>query len=349
MNGRFAEDNNLRKIHRIFAPEKLLFVGRRLVRQLVPIKARIYFGNNVRYLRGLMNRRRFLSAEEISQLFDRVEVVREVESTNLQSSMEVLILCSRKHLNKLQISLEQARKLYGEALKVTILHEDSPESDSYSRSLAKSSTIFLNEKVFKQDIEKLERVLGRFNPDRYTWVLQQCLKTLYVAQSRAPVLILDCDTLLTRNIDFVGNGKSVLLVGSKPHSKFHYPYSIHVEKYLGKKASSINFVHHCQLQYPEIVREIYSLDPIKGLESWLLKGLVPFEFSSVSEFQTYGEFVLQRYPETVKLYSHEHCMQGIKVDSNQSYRLNVLTEGVGGEHLSRTCAKACDLLTWYWE
>ena len=320
-------------------------LARLLVRKFTPIKGRIFVGNCVRKFRRSRNIEFIKFSEEISKMLDKVVVVQELTQTRDSQNMEVLILCSLKHLDKLAINIDCLRKIYDSELKITILHQDMQEVKSFARSLTNTNTFFLNESVFKQDISKLDSTLRRFNPDRYTWLLQQCLKILYVGQSETPVLILDCDTLITHKIHFQAGGRSLLFVGSKTHSEFHYPYSIQVRKFLGKSASPINFVHHCQLQHPEIINEIYSQNLLSGLEKWLRKGLVPFEFSSVSEFQTYGEFMLQRYPETITLYSHEHHLQGVD-EKQKSYKQMAPELSM---HLSRNCQKPCDLLTWYFK
>lgn len=159
-----------------------------------------------------------------------------------------------------------------------------------------------NESKFSAEIKFLQNDIERFNPSRRSWILQQCLKTIFVAKSKLPVLIIDSDTFVKKEINVIGNGVQILYAGND----FHYPYSRHIRKFLDIYSVGLSFVHHVQLQKPEIVCEIYGQNFLQGISNWLKCGVALAEFSPVSEFQTYGDFIIQKYPEQVKLNFHTH-------------------------------------------
>jgi hypothetical protein len=158
------------------------------------------------------------------------------------------------------------------------------------------------ESDYKNELSELNLEIKKFSSNRQTWIRQQVLKSLFVGSNSKPTVILDSDTYIMKNLCFENNSVQMLLCGSD----FHSPYSRHLKKFLGIVPTATSFVHHCQLQYPEFVREIYGQDLISGLKRWLRLGIKFAEYSAVSEFQTYGDYVLSKYPDRVKLFFHKH-------------------------------------------
>lgn len=158
------------------------------------------------------------------------------------------------------------------------------------------------ESDYKNDLSELNNEISKFSINRQSWIKQQVLKSLFVGSNTNPTIILDSDTYLMKSLCFENNSVQLLLCGPD----FHSPYSKHLKKFLGIIPTATSFVHHCQLQYPELVREIYGQDLISGLKKWLSLGIKIAEYSAVSEFQTYGDYVLSKYPDRVKLFFHKH-------------------------------------------
>lgn len=317
--------------------------ARRLLRSLTSLKARAFVGKVFRALRKNRNRRLIEISVIVSKIVDTTDITLHAPALQAEPQFTVLIMCSSRDLEKLLINLKQLRILYGETLKIAVLHQDSDVFEEIDVKENLSNIYFINENTYHEELSQIGQIVRRFNPDRHSWILQQCLKTIYVAGQKSPVLILDCDTLITKKIDFLPDGKNLLLVGSKEHSHYHFPYSAQFSKYMGVEATPINFVHHCQIQFPEIVKEIYSKDTIRGINRWLLAGLKPFEFSAVSEFQTYGEFMFSYYPERIRLFSHRHHLEhldGLKIRQH----LDMSTDLT--RHLMQKCNPSCDLVTW---
>jgi hypothetical protein len=165
--------------------------------------------------------------------------------------------------------------------------------------------------------------------------LQQCLKTIFVGFSELPILIIDSDTFVKNGFEVIGNGVQQLYVGND----FHYPYSRHIKKFLMINPIGLSFVHHVQLQKPEIIREIYGSDIVTGLRLWLRTGVALAEYSPVSEFQTYGDYILHKYPETVRLNFHIHHLLDAREFKRQ---LGENPQQALGSHLENC---DCDFIT----
>jgi hypothetical protein len=182
---------------------------------------------------------------------------------------------------------------------------DSDQKRKISVSLKKIE--FLTDAHYESFFSDLRVEINLFNPDRRNWIKQQLIKTIYVYDSNTPTLIVDSDTFILNSINFINAEKQLLLIGEG----FHFPYSRHTKKFLKTNPFPFSFVHHVQLQVPQILKEIYGDNLITGLQRWLRDGRARFEFSPISEFQTYGDYLLSRYPERVALYSHIHELEDV--------------------------------------
>jgi len=185
-------------------------------------------------------------------------------------------------------------------------------------------------------LEEMKVEIENYNPDRRSWIKQQIIKTAFVYNSTLPILIVDSDTFFNPNLIFVSSSKQLLLVGDG----FHFPYSRHIRKYMKYWPLPISFVHHVQLQRPEIVQEIYGSDLIKGLKLWLKTGYAKFEFSAVSEFQTYGDYLLRTRPGEVQLLFPSKVDIDVKAESLELKIQEMIEDRdkhhfvtIGGKHL----------------
>jgi hypothetical protein len=250
---------------------------------------------------------------------------------------EILLLCTSNDFYILEENLKHIQKRAPkECQRISIIVDKDSEYLNNRIELNKWQGIaVIEESRYAKEVSELQRAIDRFNPMRQNWILQQCLKTLFVGASDLPVLIIDSDTFVNLNFHFIGGGVQLLCVGND----FHYPYSRHINKFLKIDPMGLSFVHHVQLQQPQIVQEIYGENVVAGLIRWLESGLAQAEPSPVSEFQTYGDFILHNYPEKVKVFFHNHHFQdAVFFKSN----LNLGMELALAPHL-QNCG--CDLVT----
>jgi hypothetical protein len=217
---------------------------------------------------------------------------------------EILILCTSKDFYILEHNLDHLiRNIPQQCTKINVLlNGEKKVLEGIAEARQWKNVNVIEELDFLKEIEKLQGDIGLYNPSRRTWILQQCLKTIFVGFSELPILIIDSDTFVKNGFEVIGNGVQQLYVGND----FHYPYSRHIKKFLMINPIGLSFVHHVQLQKPEIIREIYGSDIVTGLSLWLRTGVALAEYSPVSEFQTYGDYILHKYPEMVRLNFHTH-------------------------------------------
>lgn len=226
---------------------------------------------------------------------------------------QVLMLTTIIDLEIAILNLEFLSRSNSMISKFVLITDEKLDSDQKNRINANLKKIeFLADIDFESFFSDLRLEINLFNPDRRSWIKQQLIKTIFVYNSNTPTLIVDSDTFILGRLKFINVEKQLLLIGEG----FHFPYSRHTKKFLKTNPFPISFVHHVQLQIPQILKEIYSDNLIAGLRQWLRLGRARFEFSPISEFQTYGDYVLSRYPERVALYSHTHQLEDVNQFKN---------------------------------
>lgn len=285
--------------------------------------------NSWRRFNRLRRQSRIDLSFQISQLTSNCLITPFVENIEpgREIGFDVLITCSKQHARFLEMNIQNLTRLYGEKTKIQVIHAKDLNLGSL-RGIRNENISFLSEDLILGKLERRIPAITRYNPDRQNWLRQQLIKTFYVHKSKKPILIIDVDTFLCRAINFLANRKSLLLVGSKNHSHYHVPYSEHIAKFLGTTTLPFNFVHHVQIQVPERVREIYSDDIESGLNKWLALGSKFREFSAVSEFQTYGEFMLMNHPEEIALFDHNHHLEKLSNCIEKKKELQYVRENI---------------------
>lgn len=158
---------------------------------------------------------------------------------------------------------------------------------------------------FDHDIvgEELWRAIEAEKPGG--WVVQQLVKFSVVLQPQSrPTLILDSDTvLLSPKTWLAGNQKQLLQVAHE----FEPRYMDLVRKHFRlEKSLGLSFVTHHQMMQPDIVREMFPNGPASLLEWWRESLLT--EGAHLSEYEAYGTYLLERYPNRVALGSWSNLL-----------------------------------------
>jgi hypothetical protein len=128
------------------------------------------------------------------------------------------------------------------------------------------------------------------------WHLQQVLKlSLARASSQAGTLIVDADTVLLSSKTWLTEEGVQLLQFSE---EFHQPYMDHFRGFFNvPKSLGVSFVTHYQLMQSDVVNEMFP--DTESLLSWLRFGESDSSLK-ISEYESYGSFVLGRHPTRVK-------------------------------------------------
>ena len=107
-------------------------------------------------------------------------------------------------------------------------------------------------------------------------------------------LILDADTvLLSPKIWLNSEGTQILCIANE----YHLPYKEHIRKVFGGQTHLLSFTTHYQLMQRDFVREIFGQNS-EGLIEWV-KAADFNESFSISEYETYGEWMIKRKPNQI--------------------------------------------------
>ena len=133
--------------------------------------------------------------------------------------------------------------------------------------------------------------------DRSGWIFQQLLK--YNSSTRvtqAHYMIIDADTVLLRRQRFGEEGRYRLRCADD----YHLPYFRVYEKLTGfRPTTEVSFIAHHMLFCVQVLRRLQArMQEVSGLPWYqaILNNLDPGEMSSVSDYETYGCWLLDQEP-----------------------------------------------------
>jgi len=153
--------------------------------------------------------------------------------------------------------------------------------------------VLTDENVLGADIAN---AIARLVPqDRRGWITQQIIKfRVALFSGEVATLILDADTILLKPRIFLdAQGIQILCIATEYHS----PYKEHQRKVFGGQNHLLSFVTHHQLMKRDTLRGIFGQNG-EGLLHYI--NLADFsERSAVSEYDTYGEWILAHKPNEI--------------------------------------------------
>lgn len=135
-----------------------------------------------------------------------------------------------------------------------------------------------------------------YQTSRHSWIRQQLLKFLAVLSSEAAgSLVVDSDTVLLSPRTWLDTtGMQCLDISFH----YHLPYKTHLQEFLQRSTFPASFVTHYQLMQRKILQELFGFGG-EGLLGWIKSG-DPSELSPISEYETYGEYLLDTHYSSVK-------------------------------------------------
>lgn len=175
-------------------------------------------------------------------------------------------------------------------------------SESIKKLCQEKKCVFVDENtvlpVTKKDINYIHN-----GQDRSGWLLQQFLK--WSADKYAKndyFLITESDTVFSRPQVFIHNNKTILSVCSQ---LCHIPYFDTYEKLTGEKIDAVYNLtsHHSLFQKSKLAALKKAIEKHCGV-AWyqaIMNNIDPNEGSFVSDYDSYGQFVLSRYKNDFKL------------------------------------------------
>lgn len=211
--------------------------------------------------------------------------------------MDVFILLHRKDMPILPHCMDSVSKYVRPKVdKITIIPDSlSPE---LAKVLETRDALFLEEsRVFDRFTREDIGPLVIHGKDRSGWYFQQFLKwEISKFTYKASYLVVDADTIFVRPVEFIKNNKYILYRSKQ----YHLPYFETYERlfgYLPKRQKS--FIVNFMVFDKKIVNEIKSKIERKFNKKWyeaILDSIERTVVSSFSEYETYGYFLSQFYP-----------------------------------------------------
>lgn len=231
------------------------------------------------------------------------------------SSISVVIPCHPKDIAILSLTLEGLeRNCLNPISEVIIVSPDELEIDK----IEKLSLRFINDRtVVSSEIIKI--IKDNFPTSKFGWVFQQILKirTATDFSQAENILIIDSDTILTKPTLFVEGHCQVLNISREYHRQYIKQYQDFSKTNFDL---GLSFVTHYQLWQRDILEKLWSSD---RLVEWLLCADKSSE-SSVSEYQSYGSYLIQNYPQRFKFSQWGNAEVSRTLTDNLSY------EGISG-------------------
>ena len=222
----------------------------------------------------------------LSQIISLAQPSNPLRGTILPT-IDVAIPCHIKDFDNLPLVIQGAKAGVGNPIgKIELI---TPEYLSMELQIRFPDCIVsTDESVLGADLVK---VINEFVPkERRGWIIQQVIKfRMAIMSEQVATLILDADTvLLSQKIWLNSEGTQILCIANE----YHIPYKEHIRKVFGGHTHLLSFVTHNQLMQRDFVKEIFGQNG-EGLIEWV-KAADFNESSPISEYETYGEWMLKR-------------------------------------------------------
>lgn len=219
---------------------------------------------------------------------------------------DIIIPVAKSHVEQLKVNLEFINKNLGHGKIILICSEETfAEFKDYNVE-------FLDEDKLLQGmtLESVKQILAErnANPARAGWYLQQFLKMYYaVTCEKEHYLIWDADTIPLRPIYFLNQRGENFFNMKREH---HVPYFETMQKLFDNRLQFINpkstatpsFISEGMIVKAAVMREL--IGEIGGENFWknILYAVNPKDLSGsgFSEFETYGTYLLNKYPQFLK-------------------------------------------------
>jgi len=215
----------------------------------------------------------------------------------MSTPIDVMIPIGPYDLNTSILSARSVRSFVEGVRNIYVVCRDDPGIDG---------THFIDEAIFPFDIQLVRTILGV--EERAGWYLQQLIKLyfpLMVSECTDRYLTVDADTIFLKTTRFIEKERVVFNVGDE----FHRPYFDHMRRMHPnlQKLSTHSGITHCMLFDRRWLSELIDLVEAHHRQSafWkiFLTSVDPEHRnnSGASEFETYFNFCLSRYPRDLLL------------------------------------------------
>lgn len=228
--------------------------------------------------------------------------------------MDIVSTCISRDLPIYKICCERWRKLRPDAT----LHVITRKSDFGKFKDACGTDLELWDEdglVPGMTISSLRLHSLSFFPAGAGWYFQQFLKWAFSSVSeRDRYLIWDADTIPLRPFSLEDEDGRALLTTS---SEYHPPYFATYRELFGEVAKPApSFISQHQWVESSVIREITGILSHKSERGWawtIIENLRGEGTNLFSEYETYGQFMMARHPESIRTVSREWTRAGRKL------------------------------------
>lgn len=210
---------------------------------------------------------------------------------HVESPISVVIPCHSKDAELLFPVLEGLERNCSNQISEVIIVSPNPEKLNIESRL--NLRLLSDSEVINH--EMIEIIKTSFDSSQFGWVIQQIIKiqTALRFAANGNILVLDSDTILTKPTLFVKDKIQILQITRE----FHRQYVTQYQNFSGTNFDTgFTYVTHHQLWQRDILESIWGEEK---LLAWLLCA-DQSSSSSLSEYQTYGSILVERFPERFK-------------------------------------------------
>lgn len=221
------------------------------------------------------------------------------------STMQILYISTKKDFNTLCKSLESSKKVLQNfnVLEIVVYVPKDQVGDCQILLSSFFPEVIVRSENTLVSMEEFTLLKEHFQ-SRAGWVLQQILKVAGVLYSDAEYsLVVDSDTILLRERNWIPNGKSGVLT---PSDEFNPDYYIFLEKLGITSANPFHsFVpHHMLIEKRFLMEALSKIDTLKisSLIDMCIKLTEPNSFSALCvDYELYAQYMFQNHPEKIVL------------------------------------------------
>lgn len=221
-----------------------------------------------------------------------------LNNSTSQLKIDVIFTCLPKDVDTISVGIKMLKNINHPINKIYLI---GPQDQILVDFCSKNHVEFINEEsLLGYGKDKIKYTYKGF--DRSGWLFQQLLKWAIAEKCEMDhYLILDSDTFFIRNKIFELQGKQILDFSDE----FHLPYYKTYKDLTGlEHKSPVSFVAHYMLIDKVKLAELKKLIEKNIKMSWhqaIISLIDNNQNSYFSEFETYANFVLTKYPKSFKI------------------------------------------------
>jgi hypothetical protein len=244
--------------------------------------------------RALHRLRRLVTANRLAQRHARDDAAVTASDVPLTIFMPVI----SKDLAMLPLAIESLRTHVKHPLKKMLLATRAKDSAVFEFGRSNGCEVIDERELLGPALSDLRYLVN--GKDRSGWIKQQFLKLKADAACETErYLVLDSDTAFARPVTMLRDGRDVLVCSLE----YHRPYRRTMDKLFAvNRHYPLSFVSHLMLFNRGILAALRSEIERRAGKPWeqaIVEALDPTENSSFSEYETYGNFAVDRFGDRV--------------------------------------------------